>query len=163
MNSQLKLIGLALLVSVGMLFSNLAFATGQDEDEDDSPVASAMMLYLMFAEPEACAQLYPQLRKNVDLLRSRFALQVSGGRSSDPTLGKSEQLEVAACLARPSALDRPDCTRLTSLLATAANGDDDLSEREAVEMESLIAKGRPMLGRCPDEKERELRRKYGVN
>ncbi|MDR2871238.1 MAG: hypothetical protein LBV45_01685 [Xanthomonadaceae bacterium] len=152
---------LVMFLVIGMLFSANVSSADQADDED-SPVASAMMLYLMFAEPEACAQLYPELRTNVDLLRSRFSAQVSGGRSTDSSLPISQQQEVAACMGGRPAMSKHECNRLTTLLATAA-GDDDMNESSIVEMESLIKRGRAMLGRCPDDKERELNRKYGVN
>lgn len=142
---------LMMFLAAALLLSGGSYAA--DLDDDDDPVEGAVMLYLMFAEPEACAQLYPELREDVDLFRRNIALQMSGGQSGDPALPENAKKEIAACLNKKAALSKSECSRLIKL-AVASSTEEEASERSMEEMASLMQKGRAMLGQCPDKIEK---------
>ena len=147
---------LLMLCAAGLLLSGASDAASSDDDDDD-PAAGAVMIYLMFAEPEACAQLYPELRKEVDLFRKNIALQMSGGKSSDSALPESAKKEVTACINKKAALSKDECSWLVKALFASSTG-NEVSEKLAQEMDSLMQKGRAMLGQCPNKIAQKLRK-----
>ncbi|WP_380672819.1 hypothetical protein [Serratia aquatilis] len=121
-----------------------------------------MTLYLIFAVPEACAQVYPELKQPVNDFRAKFAKQVSGGNSSaaDTVLPKDAQKEITACLNKQSVLSKGQCSRLIEVFSTglsSENPESQQDEKALVEMETLLKGGRQMIAGCADQKEKQLR------
>lgn len=151
------------LSSLTLLFSVTVNAAPTEDDKEEL-VDTMMTMYLTFAVPEACAQVYPDLRKPVDNFRTKFARQVSAGASkaSDAVLPKEAQKEIAACTRKQSALSKGQCSRFVELLSTAMSSQDseEPSEKMFVELDTLTQKGRQMIAGCADQKEKQLRQKF---
>ncbi len=157
---------LSVFLSSFLLFSGTAGAQEVGEDGDDM-VNVMMLMYLGFAEPEACAQLYPELRTAADAFRADIAKQMAGdsmpGMTADSVLPAEAKNEIAGCLVKTAALDKAQCSRLIDLLSTSLSAQEDETEAgEAMmdEVDSLIAKGRPMIAACAAKTEAALRKQF---
>jgi hypothetical protein len=135
-----------------------------DDDEEDDPVQEAMTLYLVSAEPEACAQIYPELRRDVDKYRAGIAGQMKGGAASraERQLPIEAEKEISACLRKQVALSKTQCGRLIGSLSAPPqeNVTEAALEKRYHELHQLMTAGRAMIEGCADKVEKDLRKKY---
>jgi hypothetical protein len=142
-------------------------AASVDDEEDDDPVEGPLQFYLMYAESEACAQLYPELRKDGGEFGKRTTIEMLGpsiyrsGEQFPDEVGK----EIAACLRKPVALSKGQCSRLVGLFAMPP--DENLTEAQQAKLyfegKQLRSAGRPMIGACADKTENALRKAFSRN